>query len=136
MKDKFVDSGYVVNIALTPLEIDASITLKNIFFETGKSELQSASYYELDKLIQLLIENPALKIEIIGHTDNVGKASDNMTLSIQRSLAVINYLVIKGIDPKRLYQKGMGATQPIADNDQEEGRAKNRRTELKVLSIQ
>ncbi len=136
MKDKLVDSGYVVDIALTPIEINASITLKNIFFETGKSELQAASFYEMNKLIQLLIDNPTLKIEIIGHTDNVGKASDNMTLSVHRASAVVNYLVARGIDRKRLNQKGMGSTQPIAENDHEEGRAKNRRTELKVLSIQ
>jgi outer membrane protein OmpA-like peptidoglycan-associated protein len=121
---------------LTPIEINASITLKNIFFETGKSELQAASFYEMNKLIQLLIDNPTLKIEIIGHTDNVGKASDNMTLSVHRASAVVNYLVARGIDRKRLNQKGMGSTQPIAENDYEEGRAKNRRTELKVLSIQ
>jgi len=136
MKDQLVDSGYIVDIALTPIEINASITLKNIFFETGKSELQTASFYELNKLIQLLIDNPTLKIEIIGHTDNVGKASDNMTLSVHRASAVVNYLVARGIDRKRLNQKGMGSTQPIAENNNEEGRGKNRRTELKVLSIQ
>ncbi|MFO0414162.1 MAG: OmpA family protein, partial [Bacteroidota bacterium] len=94
------------------------------------------SFYELNKLIQLLIDNPTLKIEIIGHTDNVGKASDNMTLSVHRASAVVNYLVARGIDRKRLNQKGMGSTQPIAENNNEEGRGKNRRTELKVLSIQ
>jgi outer membrane protein OmpA-like peptidoglycan-associated protein/tetratricopeptide (TPR) repeat protein len=135
MKDKFIDSGYVVDIALTPIELNASITLKNIFFETGKSTLQTVSFYELNKLTQLLIDNPTLKIEIIGHTDNVGKENDNMTLSIQRASAVVNYLVMKGIDRKRLNQKGMGSTQPVAENDHEEGRAQNRRTEVKVLSL-
>jgi outer membrane protein OmpA-like peptidoglycan-associated protein len=135
MQGKIIDSGYVVDIPLTPIEINASISLKNIFFETGKSELQSSSYYELNKLVQLLLENPTLKIEIIGHTDNVGKANDNLTLSMQRATAVVNYLISKGIDRKRLNQKGMGSTEPIADNDHEEGRAQNRRTEVKVLSL-
>lgn len=135
MKDKFIDSGYVVDIPLIPIELNATITLKNIFFETGKSELQPVSYYELDKLIKLLNENPTLKIEIIGHTDNVGKATDNMTLSVQRASAVVAYLVTYGIDRKRLNQKGMGSTQPIAENDNEEGRAQNRRTEVKILSL-
>jgi outer membrane protein OmpA-like peptidoglycan-associated protein len=82
----------------------------------------------------LLKENPTLRIQIKGHTDNVGKALDNIKLSNDRASAVVAYLNIKGIDPKRLSFKGFGAAQPIADNNSEEGRARNRRTELKVVS--
>ncbi|MBU7577948.1 MAG: OmpA family protein, partial [Flavihumibacter sp.] len=89
---------------------------------------------ELDKLVQLLKDNPTLRIQINGHTDAVGKASDNLALSNARAQAVVDYLVKKGIQPARLSFKGFGATQPIADNNTEEGRAKNRRTEVKVTS--
>jgi outer membrane protein OmpA-like peptidoglycan-associated protein len=88
---------------------------------------------ELDKVVQLLSENPTLKIEISGHTDNVGTAADNLKLTENRAKAVTAYLANKGIDIKRLTFKGFGATQPIADNKTEEGKAMNRRTELKVV---
>ncbi|MGL6268127.1 MAG: OmpA family protein, partial [Chitinophagaceae bacterium] len=86
----------------------------------------------LDILVQLLNENPALKIQINGHTDNIGKAADNLTLSNNRAKAVVTYLNSKGISPARLSFKGFGASKPIADNSSEEGRAQNRRTELQV----
>ena len=84
--------------------------------------------------MQLLTDNPTVKIQLAGHTDNIGNAADNLKLSENRSKAVINYLVSKGIDAKRLSYKGFGASQPVADNKTEEGRAINRRTELKVIS--
>jgi len=136
MKDNQIDSGYVMNIPLTPIEKNASINLKNVFFQTGKSDLQPSSYTELNKLVQLLNENPSLKVEIIGHTDNVGKENDNMVLSNHRAAAVVNYLISKGISRQRLSSKGMGDKQPVAENKDESGRAQNRRTELKVLSFQ
>jgi outer membrane protein OmpA-like peptidoglycan-associated protein/tetratricopeptide (TPR) repeat protein len=128
------DSAYNINIPLTPIEINASIVLKNIFFDTKKSELKPESLIELDKVVQLLRDNPSIKIEISGHTDNVGKPGDNLILSNKRSKAVINYLLSKSIAASRLSFKGWGATRPVADNKTEEGRARNRRTELKVLS--
>jgi outer membrane protein OmpA-like peptidoglycan-associated protein len=84
-------------------------------------------------LVQLLKDNPSLKIQISGHTDNVGKPADNLALSNNRSKAVINYLIANGIIAQRLSAKGFGETQPVADNKTEEGRAKNRRTEVKVI---
>ena len=84
--------------------------------------------------VQLLKDNPTVKIEISGHTDNVGKPSDNLTLSNNRAKSVVNYLITKGISAQRLVAKGYGETKPVADNKTEEGRAKNRRTELKVIS--
>ncbi|HNU16063.1 MAG TPA: OmpA family protein, partial [Chitinophagaceae bacterium] len=96
--------------------------------------LNPASQAELDILVQLLTENPSVKIEIGGHTDNVGKPSDNLILSNNRAKAVVNYLVSKNIPAQRLLAKGYGETKPIADNKTEEGKAQNRRTEMKVIS--
>jgi outer membrane protein OmpA-like peptidoglycan-associated protein/tetratricopeptide (TPR) repeat protein len=127
------DSTYEKNIPLQPLEVNASIILKNIFFETNKFQLDPKSQAELDKIVQLLNDNPTLKIEISGHTDNVGKPSDNLSLSNNRAKSVVGYLIGKGIVAQRLVAKGYGETKPVADNKTEEGKAKNRRTELKVI---
>jgi outer membrane protein OmpA-like peptidoglycan-associated protein/tetratricopeptide (TPR) repeat protein len=121
------------NIPLQPIEVNASVVLKNIFFDVNKYDVKTTSQVELDKVVQLLSENPTLKIEISGHTDNVGTAADNLKLSENRAKAVTAYLANKGIDIKRLTFKGFGASQPIADNKTEEGKAMNRRTELKVV---
>jgi outer membrane protein OmpA-like peptidoglycan-associated protein len=86
----------------------------------------------LDNLIDLLKENPTVNIEINGFTDNQGKPADNLILSANRAKAVVKYLIQNGIDAKRLSAKGNGETRPIADNNTESGRAKNRRTSLKV----
>ena len=127
------DSTHEKNIALSPIEKDASIVLKNIFFETSKFNLKPESQAELDKLIQLLNDNPTLKIEISGHTDSIGKAPDNLKLSQNRAKAVVDYLISKKIPATRLVSKGYGSTKPVANNKTEEGRALNRRTEMKVL---
>jgi outer membrane protein OmpA-like peptidoglycan-associated protein/tetratricopeptide (TPR) repeat protein len=121
------------NIPLQPIEVNASVVLKNIFFDFNKYEVKATSQVELDKVVQLLNDNPTAKIQIAGHTDNIGSAADNLKLSENRAKAVIAYLAGKGIDIKRLSFKGYGATQAIADNKSEEGRAMNRRTELKVV---
>jgi outer membrane protein OmpA-like peptidoglycan-associated protein len=134
LKNKAADSTYEKNIPLQPIEANASIVLKNIFFDFNKYELKPESQIELDKVVQLLQDNPTLKIQIEGHTDNIGNATDNLKLSENRAKATITYIRSKGIDPKRLTSKGFGATKPIADNKVEEGRAQNRRTELKVIS--
>ena len=89
---------------------------------------------ELNQLIALMNENAALKILISGHTDNVGKPADNLTLSNNRAKAVIAYLQQNGISKTRLIAKGLGETKPIADNNTETGRALNRRTELSIVS--
>ena len=108
--------------------------LKNIFFETAKATLKDESKTELNKLVELLTKNPTIKIEIGGHTDNVGVDAENLKLSDARAVAVKNYLTANGISADRLSTKGYGETQPIADNNTEVGRAKNRRTEFKVIS--
>ncbi len=128
------DSTYEKNILLQPIETNASVVLRNIFFAINKFDLQPESQVELDKIVQLLNENPSLKIEISGHTDNIGKPSDNLLLSNNRAKAVVSYLISKNIPAARLSSKGYGETKPVADNKTEEGRATNRRTEMKVTS--
>jgi len=131
---KNTDSVFTVNIPLQPIEKGAAIVLKNIFFETGKIELQNESKSELDKLVALLNDNPNLKIQIDGHTDNVGQEKDNLLLSTNRAKSVVGYLLNKSINPQRLTYKGFGSTKPVADNSTEQGKALNRRTELSIIS--
>lgn len=128
------DSDYVKDIPLQPIEAGAAVILKNIFFDTKKSELKPASLSELDKVVALMNENPRLRIQISGHTDNIGQEKDNGLLSNDRAKAVVTYLASKGINMQRLVYKGFGASQPVASNNTEAGRAMNRRTELMVIS--
>lgn len=128
------DTTYKIDIPLQPLEVNAKIVLKNIFFGTNQAVLKPESMIELDKVVELLAENPTLRIEIDGHTDATGSAAANMALSNNRAKAVVTYLVSKGVALRRLVAKGFGSTQPVADNNTEAGRAQNRRTELKVLA--
>ncbi len=134
LSQKDPDSTYHIDIYLQPILANASMVLKNVFFETNSTALSDNSLVELDKLVQLLKDNPSLQIQINGHTDNVGKPADNLKLSNGRAQAVVNYLIKNGIDAKRLRFEGFGATVPVADNNTEEGRARNRRTELKVIA--
>lgn len=122
-----------IDVYLEPIDKAARITLQNIFFETGKWELHEKSKLELDRLFKFLKENNSLKIEIGGHTDDIGKDEDNLSLSEKRAEAVVNYLLEKGIDAARLVAKGYGETEPVVPNNSEEHRAKNRRIEFKVL---
>jgi outer membrane protein OmpA-like peptidoglycan-associated protein len=135
LSDRSPDSTYEKDIPLQPIEANASVVLKNVFFDVNKFDLKLESEAELDKLVQLMNDNPGVKIQIGGHTDNVGKPADNLTLSNNRAKAVVNYLVSKSISPQRLVAKGFGETQPIDDNKTDEGRARNRRTEMKVMGI-
>lgn len=120
-------------IALKKMEVGSKIVLRNIFFDFNKSTLRPESNSELDNLLTLLTENPKLKIEISGHTDNIGSAAYNKKLSESRAQSVVTFLVGKGIDKARLTFAGYGFDQPIAPNETEEGRQLNRRTEFKVL---
>jgi len=128
------DSTYEKNIPLQPIEANASVVLKNVFFDVNKFDLKSESEAELDIVVQLMNDNPSVKIQIGGHTDNVGKPADNLALSNNRAKSVVTYLISKGIPATRLSSKGFGETQPVADNKTEEGKALNRRTEMKVIS--
>jgi outer membrane protein OmpA-like peptidoglycan-associated protein len=134
LTDADASDSYSRNIELERINIGRSLVLNNIFFETGSSTLLKESFVELNTLVGLLNENPKLRVEIGGHTDNVGNAEYNMNLSQHRADAVKNYLVEKGIEANRLQSKGYGFSKPIADNDSEQNRAKNRRTEIKIIA--
>ena len=123
------------NIALEPIKKGTKVVLNNIFFETGKAELKPISYVELNKAVDLLQKNPGMKIEVGGHTDNVGAESTNQSLSQRRAQAVVDYMTLAGLDASRLIAKGYGESQPIADNSTKEGRAKNRRTEFVIVEF-
>jgi outer membrane protein OmpA-like peptidoglycan-associated protein/tetratricopeptide (TPR) repeat protein len=124
------------DIPLKPIKEGERIVLRNIFFETDSFRLKAESKVELNKLYQFLQENPKLRIEISGHTDSVGTDLYNEELSDKRARSVYYYLTKKGISKKRLEYKGYGESQPIAPNSNAEGRARNRRTEIKVLGNQ
>jgi len=111
----------------------SGIILRNIFFDTGKSILREESNTELNRLFTLLNENPSLKIEIQGHTDNVGGLDYNNKLSTSRSKAVVDYLISKGINSNRLTFKGYGYSKPLSSNETIEGRQNNRRVQFEIL---
>ena len=127
------DQPFEIEVLLQKIEVGKTVVLSNIFFDTDKYVLRPESKTGLEKLKSYLSENPDIRIEIGGHTDNVGNASHNLTLSQNRAKAVLDYLVKEGIDASRLVSKGYGDTVPVASNDTKEGRAKNRRTEFKTL---
>ncbi len=110
-----------------------SVVLKNVQFEFNSSELTAGSSESLDKVVDAMNEYPTLRIEIQAHSDNSGDAGYNQSLSEERANSVRDYLISKGIAPDRMEAKGYGESQPVADNDTREGRATNRRVELKVI---
>lgn len=115
------------------LEVGESVTLENVFFQTGKSTLLEVSIVELDKVVEMMQKNPTIRIQLGGHTDNVGNEAANLKLSEQRAKAVYDYLIRQGVSAERMSYKGYGQTQPVADNDTPEGRRKNRRTEFTIV---
>lgn len=122
------------DVALDPVVVGSSMVLNNIFFDYDRFDLRAESFAELDEVHQFMIQNPLLRIEISGHTDNTGTDSGNRTLSTNRARAVVNYLTSKGIDPKRLVAAGLGASRPRSSNDTDAGRADNRRIEFRILA--
>ena len=135
LANKLPDSTYKKDITLQPVELNASVVMKNIQFETDSYKLEPVSLIELNKLVQLMNDNPVIQVQISGHTDNTGSDADNLKLSANRAKAVMDYVVSKGIDAKRLTSKGFGASKPVADNATEEGRAQNRRTEFTIVGL-
>lgn len=123
----------LLDVYLDPVQAGASAVLNNIFFDLNKYDLKEKSVTELDKVVRFLSENPTIRIEISGHTDNAGTAAYNLQLSQKRAQAVGTYLVAHGIAATRLTQKGYGAEKPLAPNDTEENRQKNRRIEFRLL---
>lgn len=124
-----------VDIVLQSLESikNVPVVLNNIYFDFDRFELKPESFTELDRVVKFLKDNPGVKIEIAAHTDNKGSEDYNLTLSQKRAESVVKYLVQKGISPERLFAKGYGEQMPVADNSTEQGAAKNRRVEMKVL---
>jgi len=121
------------DIELKNIKVGSNIALRNVFFNSGKWDVKSDSYAELDRLVALLSDITSLKIEISGHTDNIGSVSFNELLSQRRADAVVNYLAGKGVDKKRLSAKGYGQSKPVDSNNTAEGRALNRRTEFEII---
>ncbi|MEO6489762.1 MAG: OmpA family protein [Ferruginibacter sp.] len=121
---------FIVDLLHQPAK---TFVLDDCNFETGKATLQPESFTVLDELVAYLVRKDDERIELGGHTDNVGTAANNMKLSEDRANTVRAYLLMKGIDPGRVTAKGYGFSQPISDNSSPEGRALNRRTEVKIL---
>jgi flagellar motor protein MotB len=128
-----LEKPYRLDIGLQPVRAGAKMVLENIFFELDSYDLRAESKIELDGLVDFLRDNSTVSILIGGHTDNLGQAAYNQSLSENRAKSVYTYLINGGVDASRLKYQGFGMNQPIADNDSEEGRAKNRRTEITIL---
>lgn len=121
------------DIYLQPIEVGVTVRLKNIYFDFDKTTLKKESFVELNKVVDLLKQNPTLEIEIAGHTDNKGSDEYNHNLSQGRSQAVVDYISSQGIDSSRMTPHGYGETNPIDTNDTVDGQANNRRVEFTVL---
>jgi outer membrane protein OmpA-like peptidoglycan-associated protein len=126
-------SAFEVLVALKKPVAGEKVILKNIFFDVNKADLKSESNYELEKLVSFLKVNNTIKIEISGHTDNTGDKKANLVLSQNRANSVKSFLISKGIPSAQLTSRGYGDTIPVANNDNETGRSKNRRTEFVIL---
>ena len=131
---KIINTSNMVNnvvksdAEIKKVEAGKEYELHDIYFGTNLYNLTSHSKYVINLFIEFLVDNPTVKAEIQGHTDNVGNDADNLLLSERRAKSVYDYVISKGIDPQRVRHKGYGRTKPIASNDTPEGRAKNRRT--------
>ena len=126
--------AFIIDIELMPIKEGNTVVLKNIFFDTDKFDLKAESQVELKKLKDFLNANSAVRIEISGHTDSTGDKKYNQSLSEKRAKAVYDYLVTAGISYTRMTFKGYGDTKPVATNETEEGKAKNRRTAFTIIS--
>jgi len=122
-------------IEVKPIKKGTSLVLKDIYFGSNSIQITKESYEELNRVVELMKDNPDIKIEIAAHTDDIGSDAFNNKLSLQRAQSIVVYLSSKGISEKRLIAKGYGKTKPITSNTTEEGRALNRRVELKVIEV-
>ena len=127
------EKAYEKNIQLQQIETGSVVRLNNVFFETASFSLRPESNKELDILLRLIEANPTLRFSIEDHTDNIGGEQENQLLSENRAKSVVNYLVERGVSKKQLVWKGFGESKPIGENDTEEGRQLNRRTEVRIL---
>jgi outer membrane protein OmpA-like peptidoglycan-associated protein len=125
----------ITDDAFNDVKIGDRFNLNRIFFEFNSYELLTVSYAELDRLYEIIESKPNLRIEIRGHTDNIGSSSYNKTLSVKRAAAVYEYLIEKGVDKSRMKYRGFGNKVPIADNETDEGRLLNRRVEIIIVGL-
>ena len=134
--DSLVKAGYKEihkDLYLVPIEIGSVVRLNNVFFDFDKWDLRPESFVELDRVVKLLNENPAIEIEMSAHTDNRGSDDYNFKLSDNRAKSVMDYIISKGIAASRITSKGYGETKPVVPNDSDENRQLNRRVEFKIL---
>lgn len=134
--DSLVKVGYKEihkDLYLVPIEIGQVVRLNNVFFDFDKWDLRPESFVELDRVVKLLQENPAIEIEMSAHTDSYGSDEYNFKLSDNRARSVMEYILSKGIAPNRIVSHGYGETVPVAENDTPENRQLNRRVEFKIL---
>lgn len=122
-----------LNFALRPLTVGTTVLLDNVMFRQSTAVLVEESSASLDKVVQMLMDNPGMEIMLTGHTDNQGSSRANIKLSQERVEAVKSFMVSRGIDPARIQGKGMGGTRPVASNASEETRKLNRRVEFTIL---
>lgn len=122
----------VRDLRLVPIAVGETVRLNNIFFDHDSAVLGADSFPELDRVIVLLNENPGIRIQISGHTDNTGDAAYNLKLSEYRARAILDYLILKKIAASRLSARGYGESKPARPNDSEENRKFNRRVEFKI----
>jgi OmpA-OmpF porin, OOP family len=124
-----------VNFNNQQVKVGQSVTINNILFDAGKADLKPESIIELDKIVTFLNENSVAEIELSGHTSSEGEAAFNRSLSYKRVISCKNHIVSKGIDPGRIIAVGYGPDRPVAPNETESGRVKNRRVEMRVMKL-
>jgi len=122
-------------IQIAKIEPTAKITLNNVWFDFNKFTLRPESYPELNRLAELLSEQPSIKVEVSGHTDNIGSEDYNLDLSKKRASSVSKYLIEKGVSKDRVTTTSYGESRPVETNDTDEGRQKNRRVEFTILTL-
>ena len=128
-----INDPFLMDVPMQAVRTGETVVLRNVFFDTDSFQLRKESEAELDKLIGFLDQNSTVRIEISGHTDNIGTYDYNLALSENRAKSVSDYLIERGINPGRITYKGYADTRPVDTNDTEEGRANNRRTEFSIL---
>jgi hypothetical protein len=133
MESSSYSDPYMMDFPLRQVKFGEKIVLENVFFDFDAYKLLAESKTELQRIVRFMQTNPTVKIRITGHTDNLGKAAYNLELSQNRARSVANYLLGEGIPMNRVSYKGMGATEPVADNNSDAGRAQNRRTEMEII---
>ncbi|MGZ5221644.1 MAG: OmpA family protein, partial [Chitinophagaceae bacterium] len=134
--DSFIKAGYKEihkDLYLVPIEIGQVVRLNNVFFDFDKWDLRAESHLELNRVVKLLEENPAIEIEMSAHTDSYGSDEYNFKLSDNRARSVMEYILSKGIATHRIRSQGYGETKHVAPNDTPENRQLNRRVEFTIL---